>query len=163
MIRQGFVPDPSTLRLTAVTCGIILALQFRTSSTARFLLRSGMHMALTTTCSVSLVGSLGALFLLIPLDSPDDRVRSPPHDSTRTLRTDALLLLHRWSTILVSVLRSNVVRIMSSSIPKSMPTPIRKKDVQQFLSKWKGTLALFLLTYFQYRYRKITSPRREST
>ena len=163
MIRQGFVPDPSTLRLTAVTCGIILALQFRTSSTARFLLRSGMHMALTTTCSVTLVGALGALLLWAPLDSPDDRVQSPPHDSKRTLRTDALLLLHRWSTILVSVLRSNVVRIMSSSIPISMPTPIRKKDIQQFLSKWKGTLALFLLTYFQYRYRKITSPRRDPT
>ena len=155
MACQRLERHRSAMVLTAITTGAILALQFRNSRTARTMIKSVMHMLLTTTSSATLLGSL--LALLTPY--VHQRMTVVQQQKTRgsnRLQSDDIC---RWSTTFLLFLRANFA--IMSDIPKSIPTPpLVKKNIRQFLSKWKGTLALFLLTYFQYRYRKLIQQRR---
>ena len=156
MACQRLERHRSAMVLTAITTGAILALQFRNSRTARTMIKSVMHMLLATTSSVTLLGSL--LALLTPYVHQRMTVVQQQQQTrgSNQLQTDDIC---HWSTTFLSLLRTNFT--IMSDIPKSIPTPpLVKKNIRQFLSKWKGTLALFLLTYFQYRYRKLIQQRR---
>lgn len=142
----------STMVLTAITTFTILALQFRTSPTARTIFKSGVHILLTTTSSVTLIASLVAL--LTPYLHQRLVHQLLTHGSNREQKDE----ICRWSTAWFSFLQNNFSII--SNIPKSIPTPRMKKNIHLLLSKWKGALAICLLTYFQYRYRKSMQPRR---
>ena len=148
-ICQRLERHQSTTVLTAMTTVTILALQYRQSSTARSLWKSGVHILLTATSGATLIASL--LVLLTPyLHHPQRRVLQPPtHNSNRVPKDP----FYHWSTTLLSLLQTNAKFI--ADIPTSIPTQLMKRNIQQVLSKWKGTLAVLLLTYFQYRYRTL--------
>ena len=149
----------SAMVLTAFTTFTILVLQFRNSTTARHILKSVAHIVVTTTSSVAFTGSL--LALLTPY-LHQRLVEQKQHQlrASNRRRTDYDIIQH-WSTTLLSFLQTNFGMI--SKIPKTSPLPtpiIIQKNIQQFLARWKGTLAVFLLTYFQYRYRKLVQVQR---
>jgi hypothetical protein len=137
----------STMALTSIVTFTILLLQLRRSHTARSIVKTLAHILLTTTCSstflVSILACLAPYLHQPLLQKQQEQQRHGEHRAKRGYVLGGSLKA-------LSMIFTNA----TFSIPKSLPLPMMNK-IQQFLVRWKGTVALFLLTYYQYRHQKI--------
>jgi hypothetical protein len=146
----------STIAMTAITTMTILVTQLRYSRTARSILNNIMHICITTTSSITLLTTFLAFitpYINQKLLQPDSK---HPNISGHTNKATVNDNIRRFTaTILSSIMTTNTQNGWSDNvtIPKSI-VPI-VNNVHYYVSKWKGTIAVFLLAYFQYRYRKI--------
>jgi hypothetical protein len=151
---HGLQLQHSNMVVTAIAAVTVLVIQIRHSSTARSIFKNVVHLLLTTGAGIALMGSVIALITpyLNEKLRQDQQQRTPytrRNDVNRNFGTNNSIRKH-WS-FLVSTFMTTAAISVPNAIP-AIPTKAVSEKVKRFLLKWKGTLAIFVITYFQYRH-----------
>jgi hypothetical protein len=154
-LSQRIQKQQSTIIMTAITTMTILIMQLRYSRTARSIINNVFHIILTTTSSITLLTTFVALLTPYVHQQLLHQMSMQSQIPRNTYKPTVNDIFRLFSKFLLSsrLTYNNNYPNAFTTIPKLIvPT---MDNLPKFASKWKGTIAVFLLTYFQYRYRKI--------